>query len=288
MKLYLHQFLSKTGAFSSKEAIKKAVHGQEITVDGKIITNVAYQIKPSSTVIWKSKSLLMTPRIYLVINKPAGYLCSRMTKEDIRLGKKSVFELLNNQRIATTDVGRFVGRFLCGESPRSVATTTVNSGGTNQLPHQLYQSLVCVGRLDEDTSGLLIMTNDGEFVKQVTDPSSRIPKTYGVTLADRLTKQQQEALSKGVVISLEDNGKISRYRTLPANVTRVEDNVIHLTITEGKKREVRRMLEAVGNTVVELERIAIGNLRLNDVGLQRGEWREMAAKERGLFSQKKV
>ncbi|MFI4984763.1 MAG: pseudouridine synthase [Solirubrobacterales bacterium] len=134
-----------------------------------------------------------------------------------------------------------------------------------------------VGRLDADSSGLILLTNDGELANRLTHPSFQVPKTYLATLAGGPVGEGALDVLRGGV-ELEDG------RTAPAVVRRVPGasrsaNVIELTISEGRNRQVRRMCAAVGHPVAALERIAFGPLRLD--GLQAGAHRQLSAAEIG-------
>ena len=126
-----------------------------------------------------------------------------------------------------------------------------------------------VGRLDLDSSGLLLLTNDTELAERLTNPEHKVPKTYRVKAATLLSDEQLDQLRHGVALS---DGP-----TRPAIVRRETSTYLLITITEGRNRQVRRMLEAVGSAVVELTRTAIGKLRLGD--LPAGEWRELTPAE---------
>jgi pseudouridine synthase len=126
-----------------------------------------------------------------------------------------------------------------------------------------------VGRLDLDTSGLLILTNDTQFAERLTNPEHKIPKTYVVTCADVLTEEAIAQLREGV--GLNDGP------TRPAQVRRMSESQIEITITEGRNRQVRRMIEAVGSKVVELFRSRIGALSAGELGI--GTWRELTTAE---------
>src|SRR5437764_14548819 len=105
-----------------------------------------------------------------------------------------------------------------------------------------------VGRLDADSTGLILLTNDGDLAHRLTHPSFEVPKTYRARVKGRVGNEDLARLREG--LELEDG------RTAPARARRLGDHEIELTIHEGRKRQVRRMLEAVGHRVVELERIA--------------------------------
>jgi pseudouridine synthase len=126
-----------------------------------------------------------------------------------------------------------------------------------------------VGRLDLDTSGLLILTNDTQFAERLTNPEYHVPKTYRVT-ANRL-------LSDADLNRLRDGMELRDGPTRPARVTRVSDGVFEITITEGRNRQVRRMVEALDAEVVTLVRIAIGSIRIGD--LRSGQTRVLTADE---------
>jgi pseudouridine synthase len=134
-----------------------------------------------------------------------------------------------------------------------------------------------VGRLGRDTSGLLLLTNDSAFAERVTDPRHKVPKTYHVKASTRLTGEQLDRLRRGIALKDGPTG--------PAQVARLRDpggkTVFEITITEGRNRQVRRMVKALGAKVIRLERTAIGPLRLGS--LPPGHSRPLTPQEvRGL------
>lgn len=134
--------------------------------------------------------------------------------------------------------------------------------------------LIPVGRLDQDTSGLLLMTNDTQFANRVMDPEFKVSKTYLVKCATVLNDEQLDRLRGG--LELNDGP------TRPAIVRRLRDSArythLEITITEGRNRQVRRMIEAVGSKVLKLVRTAIGPVEIG--GLQIGRYRELTPAER--------
>jgi 23S rRNA pseudouridine2605 synthase len=114
-----------------------------------------------------------------------------------------------------------------------------------------------VGRLDADSTGLLLLTNDGELANQLTHPRYEVPKTYRASLRKPIAERDLERLRKGV--ELEDGP------TGPAEVRRLGKTEIEITLREGRNRQVRRMLEAVGNRVVALIRVSFGPLALGNL-----------------------
>lgn len=129
----------------------------------------------------------------------------------------------------------------------------------------IKKDLAPVGRLDKDTEGLLLLTNDGQLNHRLLSPKSHVDKTYYAELENNISEDDLEKLRKGV--------DIGGYVTMPALAEKIGDKKIHLTIKEGKFHQVKKMLEAVGNKVVYLKRISFGNLKLNDMEL--GEVREV-------------
>jgi len=126
-----------------------------------------------------------------------------------------------------------------------------------------------VGRLDADSTGLLLLTNDGELANRLTHPRYEVPKTYRARLRTPLADRDLERLRQGV--ELEDGP------TAPAQVRRLGDREIEVVLREGRNRQVRRMLEAVGNRVVALRRVRFGPLRLGE--LKEGAARRLSEEE---------
>lgn len=134
-----------------------------------------------------------------------------------------------------------------------------------------YRNLFPVGRLDKDTEGLLIMTNDGGLAHNLLSPKKHIDKVYYAELLKPLSPEAAKYLENGVDIGEEKP-------TLPATVELLKEKAIYLTITEGRYHQIKRMLQAVDNHVVYLKRVAMGGLRLDD-SLPLGSYRELTREE---------
>lgn len=161
--------------------------------------------------------------------------------------------------------------------PKGVITSHGDPEGRKTIYDCLDQTmrwLVPVGRLDKDTSGLLLLTNDTEFADFVTSPESEIPKTYLVKTSGLMSDEVIAQLADGVEMKRGD-------RAQPVSVRRTEDRGkytwLEIVLTEGKNREVRRMIEAVGFKVLKLVRTRIGPLKLE--GLEVGKWRAISPGE---------
>ena len=138
----------------------------------------------------------------------------------------------------------------------------------------LEQFVFPVGRLDLDTSGVLLLTNDAQFAERIMNPDFKVPKTYLVKCSTLVTEEQIANLRGGV--------ELSDGPTRPAVVTRLRDSAkysfLEITITEGRNRQVRRMIEAIGSKVLKLVRTRIGSIAIGD--LEIGKYRELTPAER--------
>lgn len=223
----------------------------------------------------------------------SGILSRRKTEEYIRAGRITV----NGRRaepgcpVTPADAIAIDGRrihaaekkeplYLMLNKPRGYVTTTSDELGrrcVTQLVEELDTRVYPVGRLDKDSEGLLLMTNDGQFANLIMHPSHHITKTYRVTLRPGITEDQCVALAAGVDIGTPDRPE----PTAPATVLVLEKYpdraVVQITIAQGKNRQVRRMCEALGLTVARLKRTAVGPLRLGM--LPPGRWRELKKSE---------
>ena len=138
-----------------------------------------------------------------------------------------------------------------------------------------------VGRLDKDTEGLLVLTNDGQLAHRVLSPKKHVPKTYYAKIQGKVTQEDILAFEKGVVL---DDG----YETMPSQLKILKSDdmsEIELTIHEGKFHQVKRMFESVGKKVVYLKRLSMGKLKL-DESLELGEYRELTEAEVKLIDER--
>jgi 23S rRNA pseudouridine2605 synthase len=156
--------------------------------------------------------------------------------------------------------------------PAGVVSTAKDTHGrrtvTEFVPSQ--RRLYPVGRLDADTTGLILLTNDGELANVLTHPSFEVDKAYRATV-------EPAPVSEAALRELREGVELDDGRTAPASARQVEPGVLELTIHQGRKRQVRRMCEAVGHRVTSLERIAFGPLRLDK--LPEGEFRRLTPAE---------
>jgi 16S rRNA pseudouridine516 synthase len=167
-------------------------------------------------------------------------------------------------------------RYLMMNKPAGVVSATTDSDhptALDLLPSDITRNLHIAGRLDADTTGLLLLTTDGQWSHRVTSPRTDCPKTYRVTLSEPLTDAAAQQLERGV--DLHNDPKPTR----PARVKALEERIIELTISEGRYHQVKRMLAAVGNHVEALHRVRIGQVEL-DKALKPGDYRELTSQEK--------
>ncbi len=167
--------------------------------------------------------------------------------------------------------------YLMLNKPKGVVTTVSDQFGRKNVidlisvPERIFP----VGRLDYDTEGLLFLTNDGEFAYQMTHPGHQVDKCYLAKVQGVPSEAELEQLRQGIVLE----GR----RTAPAKAE-WKEGWVQLTIHEGRNRQVRKMLEAVGHPVIELKRISVGQVQLGDLPV--GQWRYLTEKEKTILLKK--
>ncbi len=227
----LAKFLAQAGITSRRKAETLISQGR-VSINGEVALLQGTRVDPESDlVLLDGKVLKFESKVYILLNKPPGYLSSLSDPQ----GRPTVADL-------------------------------VKGLGTRVYP---------VGRLDYDTEGLLLMTNDGQFTNLMTHPRYGIKKKYQAALQGRISEKALQQLRQGVQL---DDGI-----TAPASVRIIKNDeqtsLVEIEIGEGKKREVRRMCAAVGFPVITLKRISFGFLNLR--GVQKGKYRFLTPGEVG-------
>ncbi len=165
-------------------------------------------------------------------------------------------------------------RYYLLNKPAGVITATEDASEKTVLellPEKERKGIFPVGRLDKDTTGLLLLTNDGELAHMLLSPKRHVEKTYEVETEQPIPKEAVEMFRKGLVV---DEG----FRALPAGLAVTGDKSANVTITEGKYHQVKRMFAAIGCHVIKLKRLTMGTLKL-DEKLKEGDWRELSQAE---------
>lgn len=224
----LNKYLSNAGVCSRREA-DVLIQTGVVTVNGKIITELGYKIKPGDIVQYDGETINAETKRYVLLNKPKGFIT---TMDDPR-GRKTVMTLVSKA---------------CRE--------------------RVYP----VGRLDRETTGLLLFTNDGDMAKKLTHPRYQARKIYHVELHKPVSKEDLEKLLSG--IDLEDG----RTKVDKAAFVEVGNNrEVGVELHSGKNRIVRRLFEAIGYNVVRLDRVQFAGLTKKD--LPRGMFRHLTEQE---------
>ncbi|MCD8188241.1 MAG: rRNA pseudouridine synthase [Ruminococcus sp.] len=201
----------------------------------------------------------------------------RLNGRSVKLGDKCGFKdiiTVDGERIAVPRKKNYV--YIMLNKPRGYVTTVsdeLDRKCVMDLLTNVEERVYPVGRLDRNSEGLLLFTNDGEFANNIMHPSRHISKTYHVTVRPDISDEQLVRLSEGV--------EIDGRKTLPASVVVKEKEtgrvVLLITIREGRNRQIRKMCEAVGLEVARLRRISIGSLKLGM--LKPGTYRELTSEE---------
>lgn len=247
----LQKFLARAGAASRRGAENLMTAGR-VTVNGETVTELGSKVDPATDVVAVDGRVvaLADGPVHIMLHKPAGYLS---TMRDPR-GRPCVASL---------------------------------------VPCDRYPGLFCVGRLDADTTGLLFFTTDGDLGQALLHPSHGKDKDYVALVEGTVRDRDLDPLRRGIVL---DDGPCSPAsarvldpsdpRALPVSKGAPRDtSVVLLTIHEGRKHQVKRMLTEIGHPVLRLHRDAFGPLSLGD--LPEGEWRELTAEEARLVEAEK-
>ncbi|WP_276702180.1 pseudouridine synthase [Romboutsia ilealis] len=237
-KMRVDKLLSNVGVASRAE-LKKYCKQGIISVNGKVINNPGIQVdSENDEVMFNGEKIVYREFIYIMLNKPDGYISATFDKYD-----PIVLDLIDQSYLVF-----------------------------EPFP---------VGRLDKDTEGLLVLTNDGQLAHRVLSPKKHVPKTYYAKIQGKVTEEDILAFEKGVIL---DDG----YETMPSQLKILKSDdmsEIELTIHEGKFHQVKRMFESVGKKVVYLKRLSMGKLKL-DESLKLGEYRELTEEEVKLIEER--
>ena len=247
----LDKYVAESAGITRKEA-KTALSGGRVQVNGAVCKNGDYKVSSSDAVTLDGKSLVAEDFLYLMLHKPAGVVSAT---EDAR--DKTVLDLVREQSAKDADCIEEGGYFL---------------GKREVFP---------VGRLDKDTEGLLLLTDDGGLAHQLLSPKKHVDKVYFARLLGEVPADAAERFAEGIPVGQD-------YKALPAKleVLLSENGIseVHITLREGKFHQVKRMCHEIGCEVTYLKRISMGSLVL-DENLKPGECRRLTEDElKGLKS----
>ena len=241
----IDKILSGQG-FGSRKDVRRFLHGGTVLVNGKAVYDPAVKVDDEKDEISIDGQILKIQKnLYIMLNKPKSTVCSNKSQNP---DLQTVFDLLDL------------------DLPRKLP------GG----------DLHCTGRLDADTTGLLLLTTDGALTHRLISPKTHVPKTYAVGLRDSVDEKSKSEYTQkfkdGIHIPPEDGENACDCQSAELVWKDCGEYVCELTIYEGKYHQVKRMFKAVGNEVVALKRLSMGSLKL-DENLAPGEYRDLTEEE---------
>ena len=241
----LDKYVAEAAGITRKDA-KTALSKGRVQVNGTVCKNGDNKVSAADAVTLDGKSLKKEEFLYLMLHKPAGVVSATEDTKD-----KTVLDILREQSAADADEAGETGFFL---------------GKRDIFP---------VGRLDKDTEGLLLLTDDGELAHRLLSPKKHVDKVYYARLSGEVPANAIERFAEGIQVGQE-------YQALPAKleVLSVTDGVseVQITLQEGKFHQVKRMCHEIGCEVIYLKRISMGSLVL-DESLKTGECRKLTREE---------
>lgn len=235
----INKWLGQTGVCSRREAEGLIAEGL-VSIDGQTVTDAGRKIEPGQTLTLNDRAqAALAAGVTILLHKPLGYVSGQPEPDKI-----PAVRLL-------TDANR-IGE---GAAPAADA------------------SLPPIGRLDEDSRGLLLLSSDGVVAKAVIGPQSSLDKEYLVRVTGDVTEKKLATLRRGLML----DGRVLKY----ARVSRMDQNRLRFILTEGRNRQIRRMCEMVDLEVTDLLRIRVGPIRLDN--LPEGKWRVITPEERAAL-----
>jgi len=232
----VNKWLAQSGVCSRREADELIAAGA-VLIDGERVSDAGRKISAGQTLVLNDRAELgLEAQISVMIHKPVGVVSAQPDP---------------------------------GQTPAARLLTSERQAGSGSVPSS-RASLPPLGRLDQDSRGLLMLSEDGVLAKAIIGPESEVDKEYVVTVAGKVTREKVQKLRHG----LELDGR----KLKPAKVTLQDVQVLRFVLNEGRNRQIRRMCELVELEVTDLIRVRIGPLLLGD--LPEGKWRHLTAAER--------
>jgi 16S rRNA pseudouridine516 synthase len=241
----LDKFICKSTELDKQQALL-VLQSKQVSVNGELIIDPAFQVHENNQITLNDQVLIPRPFRHIIMHKPAGMVCSNVDEV-----YPAAFNLLIPENEAINDASL-------------VSVTQVLNSDDFHI----------AGRLDADTTGLILITDDGRWTYNITRPNNECEKVYRVSLSKPINDDLAVKFAQG--IQLQGETKL----TLPAMVDMINSREVLLTITEGKFHQVKRMFSAVGNRVIRLHREQIGNIKLD---VEEGKWRYLTPLEVGFF-----
>ncbi len=221
-KISLKQFLMGSGKFERVYDCVQEIRSGRVVVNSRIIKNPNYFFNPKNALVkFYDEKVKPVGKVYLLLNKPAGCLSQKSENEN------TVYGILKK---SITD-------------------------------EKAVNSIFAVGRLDRDTEGLMIMTNDGKLSSAIMESKNGIIKKYYAVLEQPADAAKIKMMEHGIEIGIGEE----KFMTGPCKIKIAGEKEVYISVSEGKKRQIRKMVEAAGNKVVSLKRVSIGGLQLGSL-----------------------
>ncbi len=235
----LNKVMGQAGLCSRREADALIAVGL-VSIDGAVVTDAGRKIEPGQTLtLAEAADALLAEGVTIMIHKPVGYVSGQPEPDKV---------------------------------PAVRLLTAGNRVGDGVVPAE-DASLPPIGRLDEDSRGLLLLSSDGVVAKAVIGPASDLDKEYRIRVTGELTERALNLLRHGLML----DGRVLKR----AQVTQLDKDRLKVVLREGRNRQIRRMAEMVGLRVTDLKRVRIGPLSLGD--LPEGKWRHLTPEERAAL-----
>ena len=274
----LDKLLAREG-FGTRSEVGKAVRKGRVSVNGITVKDPGLRVSEEDEVLFDQRAVLQKSHVYYMLNKPAGVISAT---EDSR--EQTVLDLLRNP-----SCGKYTASESGDDLPPGPAAEPV-----------LRRGLFPVGRLDKDTGGLLLLTDDGQLAHRLLAPGKHVDKTYYALVSGRVTEEDIRAFEEGIevdgeftampaVLSTDPQEEEAFAGLIPANIREIlpveitQFSQTLVTIREGKYHQIKRMFASRGKEVLYLKRLSMGTLLL-DASLAPGQYRPLTQMEMDLLS----
>ena len=220
-KMRLNKFLAHAGV-AARRKVEDIIISNGVKVNGKIVDQPQFLVDPKKDVVKVDDKIVKEEKkYYFILNKPKGFICSNQISTSTKGSKK-------RKEYLVTDLFKTI-----------------------------KAKLFTVGRLDKDTTGLLIVTNDGDFANKIIHPSNNLEKEYFVKVKEKILEKHLKTIAKGCFVE--------KKFVKPKKVFKIGRTLLKIIVLEGKKREIKVFIQKANLTLIDLQRVRIGNLKLANI-----------------------